>query len=153
MIAMGVKSVNSQNCGSASRSLRSLLRAGAQGVRPGRRVARQPLATMYPLKRGLEGQPSSSGSIATSRAASRHNSAGVRCEPSSSKMRTSFRSPSGPNLTLGTHRQTADLGGAKTLTGANLIGSPRTNPIVPAGPSAHANPVRRISGRRQRRDQ
>ena len=61
--------------------------------------------------------------------------------------------PSGPNLTLGTHRQTADLDGAKTLTGANLIGSPRTNPIVPAGPSAHANPVRRILGRRQRRDQ
>ena len=38
-----------------------------------------------------EGQPLLSGSIATSRAASRHNSAGVRREPSSSKMRTSFR--------------------------------------------------------------
>ena len=37
-----------------------------------------------------EGQPLLSGSIATSRAASRHNSAGVRREPSSSKMRTSF---------------------------------------------------------------
>ena len=52
--------------------------------------SRRPLAAMYALERGLEGQPSS-GSIATSRAASRHNSAGVRREPSSSKMRTSFR--------------------------------------------------------------
>jgi hypothetical protein len=58
--------------------------------RPPRRPDR-PLAPMYPLKAGLDTQLSSSGSIATSRAASRHNSAGVLREPSSSKMRISFR--------------------------------------------------------------
>ena len=50
-------------------------------------------------------------------------------------------------------QQTIAKGGTKTFTGADLIGSPRTNPIVPAGPSAHGNPVRRILGRRQRRDE
>ena len=45
----------------------------------------------YPLKRGFGRSALSSGSVATSRAASRHNSAGVRRRPSSSKMRTLFR--------------------------------------------------------------
>ena len=48
------------------------------------------------------------------------------------------------------HREARDT---KTFNGADLIGSPRTSPIVPAGPSAHANRVQRILGRRQRRDQ
>ena len=43
------------------------------------------------LRQAQKLSPDSSGSIATSRAASRHNSAGVRRRPSSSKMRTSFR--------------------------------------------------------------
>src|ERR1700728_4855038 len=61
--------------------------AGLGVRRNGRRVA--PTGRWLrcvPLKVGLDTQPSSSDSIVTSRAASRHNSAGVRRWPFSSKM-------------------------------------------------------------------
>ena len=44
-----------------------------------------------PIRLAQKLSPDSSGSIATSSAASRHRSAGLRRRPSSSKMRTSFR--------------------------------------------------------------
>jgi hypothetical protein len=78
---------------------------------PSRPDSRLPLVS---LKRGLEGQPSSSGSIATSRAAGRHNSAGVGCEPSSSKMRTSFRSR--PSSTRTCSRAALALSGRSTTS-------------------------------------
>ena len=68
--------------------------------------------------------PDSSGSIATSRAASQHRSAGVRRRPSSSKMRTSFRlRPSS----------------ARTCSRAALALSGRLTTSVPPNPEVTVN--------------